>query len=235
MNLKNENKIIQRNYGIDALRMLSMFMVVVLHILLLSGLLTNEQLFSTQYEIAWLLEICVYCAVNCYALISGYVGVDSKFRFSNIIVLWLRVVFYTFIITMVFFVFIPNSVTKLSFIKALFPVMSSQYWYFTAYFAMFFFIPLLNAALNQIDRIRLKIILISLIILFSVLQTLFCRDVFSTGLGYTAWWLMILYLIGGYIKKYGFLEKCKSGLLFLGYCMMVWITWGSKFIIEKGT
>ncbi len=120
MNLKNENKIIQRNYGIDALRMLSMFMVVVLHILLLSGLLTNEQLFSTQYEIAWLLEICVYCAVNCYALISGYVGVDSKFRFSNIIVLWLRVVFYTFIITMVFFVFIPNSVTKLSFIKALF-------------------------------------------------------------------------------------------------------------------
>ena len=84
-----------RNYGLDLLRMVAMLMVVVLHILGKGGVLSACEPLSGQYELLWLLEIAAYCACNCYALISGYVIVDSKFRYSSIIALWLRIAFYT--------------------------------------------------------------------------------------------------------------------------------------------
>ena len=64
----------KRNYGIDALRIVSMFMIVILHTLGHGGILSSVSIFSGKY-----------CAVNCYALISGYVGINSKYRYSKII------------------------------------------------------------------------------------------------------------------------------------------------------
>lgn len=92
----------QRNVGIDGLRIIAMFMVVILHTLGQGGVLSASTTLSTQYETAWFLEIVAYCAVNCYAIISGYVGVTAKYRCSNMAVLWLRVVFYTVLITLAF-------------------------------------------------------------------------------------------------------------------------------------
>lgn len=74
-----------RNYGIDALRIVSMLMVVTLHVLGHGGVLKIAE--SEKYWIVWFLEISAYCAVNCYALISGYVGVYSKYKFSNLALL----------------------------------------------------------------------------------------------------------------------------------------------------
>ena len=89
----------KRNYGIDFLRCFSMFMVVMLHILGHGGILNNATSGSLNYGVAWLLETMAYCAVNCYALISGFVGTKAKYRYTNIVMLWLQVVFYTIIIT----------------------------------------------------------------------------------------------------------------------------------------
>ena len=71
----------ERNYGIDLLRIVSMLMVVVLHVLGQGGVLKTSTPLSIGYSVAWILEIAAYCAVNCYALISGYVGVNSKFKY----------------------------------------------------------------------------------------------------------------------------------------------------------
>lgn len=65
----------EKNYGIDALRMLAMFMVVILHILIQGGVLNASGRFLSQYEAGWLLESVAFCAVDVYALISGYVWV----------------------------------------------------------------------------------------------------------------------------------------------------------------
>ena len=84
----------KRNYGVDALRILAMYMIVILHVLGQGGILDAVRRGTGQYSVAWFMEIASYCAVNCYALISGYVGVKTKFRMSNILYLWLQVVFY---------------------------------------------------------------------------------------------------------------------------------------------
>ena len=46
-----------------------------------------------------LLKIICFCAVDCYALISGYVMCESKVKISNLINLWFRVIFYSVAIT----------------------------------------------------------------------------------------------------------------------------------------
>ena len=66
-----------RNYGIDFLRMISMIMIVMLHTLGHGGILRSVSFLSVHYQIAWLLEVIAFGAVNTYAMISGFVSVDS--------------------------------------------------------------------------------------------------------------------------------------------------------------
>lgn len=225
----------ERNYGIDLLRMIAMFMVVILHVLGQGGILNTVSSLSLNYEIAWFLEISAYCAVNCYALISGYVGINSKFKFTNIIILWLQVVFYTLGITIIFAVLNPGTVGIKEIIKAIFPVMTGQYWYFTAYFCLFFFIPIFNEAINNLTKSKLKYLLIGMILIFSILPTIFRRDIFGTSGGYSGLWLMVLYILGAYIKKYGFMKKCSAKLLAVLYAVCILFTWGAKYILEYFT
>ncbi len=94
-----------RNYGIDFLRMISMIMIVMLHTLGHGGILRSVSFLSVHYQIAWLLEVIAFGAVNTYAMISGFVSVDSHFKISNILILWLQVLFYGILINTVFFFF----------------------------------------------------------------------------------------------------------------------------------
>jgi surface polysaccharide O-acyltransferase-like enzyme len=191
----------ERNYGIDLLRIVAMIFIPILHVLLQGGILGNSISLSANYEVAWFLEIMAYCAVNCYALISGYVGYDSKYKYSNIIYLYLQVIFYTIIITSIFAVFKPDTVRISSFVKALFPFAFDVYWYFTAYFCMFFFIPFMNFFINTASKNLAGKAVLAIIILFSILPTIFANDMFKTSGGYSVYWLSMMYIIGAYIKN----------------------------------
>ena len=75
----------KKNYGIDALRMLAMFMVVVLHILAHGGVLNASARLTSQYEAGWFLQSAAFCAVDVFALISGYVWIHAKYRYRNFV------------------------------------------------------------------------------------------------------------------------------------------------------
>lgn len=220
-----------RNYGIDALRMIAMLLVLTSHILSCGGILEAATPFSSQYNTAWLLQIIAYCSVDCYALISGYVGITAKYKYHNIILLWLQVVYYTVCITLLFFIFVPGSVALKNWIRAILPVTSGYYWYFTSYFALFLFMPLLNAAINNMSKKQLGIIVLGFTLVFSCLQTLFHREIFGTASN--AWLLMILYIIGGYIRKYGLFSKSRLPKLFFGFLAMILLTWIVMLLIEN--
>lgn len=222
----------ERNYGIDLLRILSMFMVVLLHLCGFGGVLSNVKPFSVNYYIAWFLEIVSYCAVDVFALISGFVGVKSSFKYSNLAFLWVRVFFYSFGITLIFLIYDHNIVSFKDLIKSIFPVLSNQYWYFSAYFVLCLFIPLLNYILNNLER---GVLLCSIVLVTSLLsfqQVVVRKDVFCVGKGYSPWWLLILYLIGGYIKIYLSKKKFLHKKLIIGYCTMILITLFSKIFIQ---
>ena len=71
------------NYGIDWLRILSMYMVAVLHTLGQGGILGSFKQGDLSFSIAWFLETSAFGAVDCFALISGYVGYHSHFRYKK--------------------------------------------------------------------------------------------------------------------------------------------------------
>lgn len=224
-----------RNVGIDLLRIISMFFIVLLHILEHGGILENANFFDANYAVAWIIEICAYCAVNCYALISGYVGCEGKFKISNIVLLWLQVQFYNCLFTLIFIcLFKVDELSFSNIYNMLLPVISDRYWYFTQYYGLFFFMPLLNTILKTADKKSIRFSLVCILFVLSIIQGFFYKDVFGTNNGYSLLWLMVLYLIGGYIKKFNITMGNKIKL-FIGYMGIVCITFIFKMIIQTAT
>lgn len=221
----------QRNYGIDLLRIVSMLMIITLHLMGHGGILKNTVPLSYRYEVAWFLETASYCAVNCYAIISGYVAVKSKFKYTNIVYLWLQVVFYTVSIAVIMAIVSPN-IGKAEVISALFPVSNRIYWYFTAYFCIYFFAPVFNKAIEALSEKQLKTIAVAIFMLFCLIPIIADKDPFHLNRGYTPIWLMMLYLLGGIINKCNLFSKMKSWVAILLYLLMVVITWLERLVCD---
>ncbi len=230
----------KRNYGIDLLRILAMVMVAILHVIIQGGALKGATVNSFYYRAGWYLEISALCAVNCYALISGYVGVRSRYKYTNLAMLWLRVAFYSLGITIFFAIFVPEVVGRSEWMRGLFPVMGEQYWYFTEYFLMFFLIPLYNTAAKNLSRAQLKAVVIMLLFLMTVLKIVFpvlhpstfSKKIFGTPNGYDVLWLSVLYITGAYIGRYGLLKKTASIWLLAGYFVTSLCTWGAWCLLK---
>ncbi len=204
MHKKTEETQQKYNYGIEVLRIISMFMVVILHVLGQGGILTNAPTSSLQYHVAWFLEITCYCAVNCYALISGYVMIEANFKYRKYLLTWLQVFTYSIGITLIFMLWNQQSVGLKFLVESFLPVLSRRWWYFTAYTGVFFLAPFLNAMIKNLDRKKMTILFVTLIALFSVIPTLVSRfwgDLFYTQGGYSMLWLLILYILGAVYKR----------------------------------
>lgn len=213
----------ERNHGIELLRIFAMLLAAVLHILKKGGVITASEGNLAAYSTVWLLEAAAYCAVNCYALISGYVGYSDKpkpLRLARCIELWLQVVFYSVIITTVYCIAGVGSVGVSNFADAFLPVTSKQYWYFTAYIGMFFFIPLLNALVRRLNRRALVSLCIMLIVVFSLYDTFasfWKKDPLALVGGHSPLWLGVLYIFGAAMKKLRVPESMSSKKALLIY------------------
>ena len=222
----------KRNYGIDLLRIVATFMIIVLHILGAGGIVRTLDSSSSIYVTAWFLEFLAYCAVNCYALISGYVCVHSKFKLSSILLLWLQVASTTLAITCAFYLFGERNVTLQEIWDSCMPLKNQYYWYFTAYICLYFLTPFLNWFVLHIEHNMAKRLVLTLGLLFCVIPTFFETDLFVLHNGYSTLWLISLYIVGGFIKKYQSHITIKKSILLCGYLGAVGLTLVSKLVIE---
>jgi surface polysaccharide O-acyltransferase-like enzyme len=205
-------------------------MVVVLHVLGHGGVLAAVSAPSWRYGLCWGLEAAAFCAVDCYALISGYVGSGRRFRLTGIVLLWLRVVFYTLLITTAALVIAPGTVGPKHYLNAIFPIMTRQYWYVTAYFGAFFFMPVLEAGVEKLPKRVTAAALIALTALLTVLSFVFGSDPFGVSSGYSPFWLVYLYLLGAYFRKYGALEKLRGIKAAAGFVLFTAVTLACKLL-----
>lgn len=217
--------------GLDLLRILCMLLVVVLHLLGRGGVLENAQPFTANYELAWLLETAAYCAVDCYALLSGYLLCRSRCRAGSLIGLWFQVFVYSAGITLLFAVFYEH-VPWTRFLQSCLPVTFTQYWYFTAYFALYCFAPFLNRLISALSRKGFRRLLVTLFLLLSVLPTVFRQDPFVTGKGYSFLWLAALYCFGAWFRLHP-PQVRKARMYFGGYGLCIALTFLSRLMIEK--
>lgn len=221
----------KRNYNVDLFRIIAAFLVTVLHVLGKGGILESTSPTETNYWIAWFLEICAYCAVNCFALISGYVMVNKTVKVKNILGLWFQVLFYSLLFTSLFFVFLPESRSIKNMIVAVIPILGKQWWYVSSYFALCFFIPFLNKTINNISQQTNKKVLLLILFVICCIDCVLPIDAFTLNDGYSAIWLVIVYLFGAYIRKYDICEKTTSFKCIIGFFAMIVLTFVSKITI----
>ncbi len=218
-----------RNHGIDLLKILAMFMVIILHILGMGGVLNAVSADATppQFYTAWALEELAYCAVNAFAIATGFLMVGRKVRYRRIVELWLTVEFYNAAFLILDTVILKNNVTKES-LLTLFPVISDQFWYFSSYFCLFFFIPFFNKLIDCLSKKALCGLLLTGFLLFSLPSIVTIFDTFHLNYGYSTWWLMYLYFVGATIKKHGLFSRLPAYGALLGYLAAIGITYAFK-------
>ena len=218
----------KREYNVDLFRIVATLFVIVLHVLGQGGILYRTTLDSAGYWTAWFLEIAAYGAVDCFALISGYVMVDKSVKLKSIIGLWFQAFFYSVVLSYLVFAFFPATQTVTNIHAAFLPISYRQWWYMSAYFGMFFFIPLLNAAVKHLSRNTLKKVLLVVLLGAGILDCAVNKDAYSLVGGYSAVWLAVAYLFGAYIKKYNLKENFTILKGVLGYLAMTLLTMLTK-------
>lgn len=196
----NALQIKERNYGIDLLRIISMFMVTLQHFCRQGGLVGTPEDGLSFYILTAFVVIC-YGAVDIFALISGYVMRRSKVKYQNLAGLWFRVFFYSVSLSIIEYLTLGTN----RILPSLFPVLTRQFWYFSAYFFMFFFIPYFNELIENLSFKSNKHFLIVgffILCIISNIQKFLSYEVVSIGKGYNVFWLSYCYLVGAFINKY---------------------------------
>lgn len=182
--------------GIDILRCLAMFMIVILHILYHGKILNNiSGIQSLPYEF---LESLCYGAVDLFAMISGYLLVFSKWKLSRYFILYVQVAFYTILFAFIAKYFDGKSLSAKDWLQAIVAVIGN-YWYITAYIGVLTIMPILNAFLRELDiRLNYKAAGFCLIIIIG--GSIFLSKSIGYTMGYSCIWLSALYLLGGIVR-----------------------------------
>ena len=125
--------------------------MVVVSLHLTGAVLPAENGPGGLYECVWLLETAAYCAVNVYAMISGYVNAGARVSFGKALDLWLQTAFYSVGMALIFAALRPGTVTVEVWKRSLLPVIHGQYWYISAYFGLMVLMPVIDLGLRHIS------------------------------------------------------------------------------------
>ena len=205
---KSDNKKSRiRNPNFEFIRILSMLAIVIHHILLHGRVIRKY-----KYVELRMLNTFFHWHVSTFALISGIVGYRTN-KYSNLLYLWLWALFYSVHIYLLFIYFGPSQVKNIDIFYYFFPVIFAKYWYFTSYFGMYLFLPIINSGISILSSSDSKILVISTLGIFIIWKDLMNlrADPFRMGSGYSSLWLLVFYITGTYIGKYK-LKEIKNKL-----------------------
>lgn len=155
------------------------------------------------YWVTWGIEVCAYCSVNLFALVSGYLNCEKKlFSSYRIVQLLISVLFYSTVITIAFALLDRSVFSGLGTVAiALCPMLTGRYWYITCYIVVFLLMPYLNLVINRLNTCSLKKLCLLLFVVLSVLPSLAGVDFFKLGYGYSSAWLIVCYIWGAAYRK----------------------------------
>lgn len=201
----------ERNLGVDLFRVICMLSLVVQHVLGHGWVMNSLNPESWKYALCESMRTMCLFGISGFALISGYVGIQARYRYSALALQWLRVWVYSVLFTAVGALAAPEMVGGAEVTRALFPVLKTQYWYFSAYVGCFLLAPFVRMAMLQMNRRQAGVCVGALVAVFGVFNALSNGDPLYTGGGKATLWLLVLYVVGAYIGRFGLLERVPTG------------------------
>ena len=202
-----------RNMGIDMLRVICMMAMVIQHVLGHGWVMALIEECSWKYELLRALRSSCLFGISCFALISGYVGVRSRYKYSALLQQWAKVWFYSVSFTWIISMLFPGQVSGADWNKAFFPTLQQQYWYFTAYAGSFMLAPFIRIAVRKMNFKQASFCTGMLVLVFSVLNTLQGGDPFFANCGKGTIWLVVHYAVGAYFGEFKPHEKVPMRVL----------------------
>lgn len=197
---------IKRLSNIEALRVISMFLIVVMHYIF-CGLKSNP--IHMYYDVSSIGGLADYLtmeplyilsgtAVNCYVMITGYFLIDKLgYRWNGILKTWFLAFFYSVVCLGMAFL-LKLDITKGDVLQAVFPVHQNAYWFVTSYIGLLLFAPILSRAAVSFSKKSYQIVLA--ILFFVVFEFLYGK---IYGGFRTILFFGYLYLLAGYLRLYG--------------------------------
>lgn len=221
-----EKKGRQLNY--ELLRILAMLMIVCLHYLSKGGFLgdpARSEMGITGYA-AWLIEAFCLVAVNVYVLISGYFGGNTKMRdvLKRPLNIWKQVMFYSVVIGAAAMLAGIQERNIYQIFTYLFPIVTEHYWFATSYIILCLFMPFLDRGVKSLDEKSFKELLGAFLLIFCISKTVIPMQLAWDKYGYDAFWFVVLYLTGVYIRRYGISfmnSRRRAAALYIGSALVI--------------
>ena len=219
----------KRMANLELLRCIAMLMVTVLHYLEKGGLLpdlTGERL-GYAGTTAWLLECFCIVAVNVYMLISGYFLVQSSFKLSRLIQLWLQVWVYSMgfgLLGALSGVMQGQDFDIHYLLTLVFPFSMGHYWFMTAYLFLYLLLPLVGTAAGRVTKRQLQVVLGLLFFTFCFVKSILPVRLEMDQQGYDYLWYLCVFLAAVYLRRFGisFLDRKRNCLgLYVGSCLLI--------------
>lgn len=205
----------ERDSNIELLRIVCMMFIVVHHSLL--GLYSVPFVLEGQGECdvlsgsALILNGFCYIGVNVFILISGYYGI--KFKWRGLLTLYLTCSFYAFI------TYLAGKGGGIAsdgcgLRQVLMPLSCRYWWFMTDYFILYLFSPLLNKAIEHLNKKEF----LRVLVLFTIANVYFGYgfEVYNQN-GYRVAQFVYLYCIAAYIRRYVNVERITRNKSFLTY------------------
>lgn len=191
-----------RQSNMELLRILSMFMVLMVHADGASlGLPSPEGDFSSfGPRSAWQLavESVAIVGVNCFTLISGYFGI--RLTVKGISGFLFQCLFYAVGISSAVMLAAPQSMSWDAWLDSWLILSNTDLWYVPAYFGLMVLAPVLNKGADSLSRREFSLCL-GLFVAFNLWCGWWFGGKFNPT-GYTLVQLIMVYLTGRYIRFY---------------------------------
>lgn len=201
----------ERNSVIECLRIFSVIGIIGLHIY---GEIRGSISFANKLvEMFWGHVFAM--AVPFFILISGWHSVSLKH--TKLVKIHLLTLFYSIMLFGAEYYMVGGQSWKDA-IRAIFPIVSQRYWYFSCYFVLLLFSGLLNWISDNLPQ---ELYLVGILVWMIVICSPVCIPSFGFVSDYL-WEMLFYYMVGRYLRKYGLkLFYNDSAYLFTGLVLLI--------------
>lgn len=217
-------KIKERNSSIELFRIISMFLIVMHHYVVNSGIPSLYETGSANINqyVVQLLGAWGKTGINCFTLITGYFLIGKECPPKRAFKLWGEYFFWT-ILCFGFLALYDKSIISISdLIKGFFmPFLGAGYLAVVLY--MFLLVPALNKLISNLTQKEYVGLLTVLLLYYTIVPSFTLNQHFDFLV-----WLCVIYLIGGYLKLYPLKILTKNKIVlplliisFIGLCCSI--------------
>lgn len=201
-----------RNSAIELLRIVAMLIIIAFHGHMHSWLdkldlqQVPEVVTNNMYNVNILFSYFVGWGGDLgnaiFILITGYFMINRKVNYPKLILLLVTMLFYSWIIFIMVYVFMPQiyvTFTSKEILKGIAPILFGENWFVSCYIIFFCFVPYLNGFLKSLDKNKYLLLLLMVFVFFVLLPIVKIKTYFNSAEIIS---FAFVYAIGGYIRLY---------------------------------